>query len=97
MPACLVNQFFILVLQVRKTWCNDALNKGEDFRNVIFADESTVEMSSRRLFFHQPSSLIQKICARRPKPMHIRSVHKSNFLKFNPCLMLFCIQFRQTL
>ena len=36
--------FFILVLQVRKTWGNDALNKGKDFRNVIYADERTVEM-----------------------------------------------------
>lgn len=70
-----LNNFLILVLQVRKTWCNDALNKAEDFRNVIFADESTVEMSSSgRLFFHQPSSLIQKMCARRPKPKHAYKV-----------------------
>lgn len=48
-----------------------SLNNKEDFRNVIFVEESTVEKSSSgRLFFHQPGSKIQNICARRPKPNH---------------------------
>lgn len=61
---------------VRQSWCLDALNNKEDFRNIIFVDESTVEMSSSgRLFFHQPGSKVQKICARRPKPKHAYKVH----------------------
>lgn len=61
---------------VRQSWCLEALNNKEDFRNVIFVDESTVEMSSSgQLFFHQPESKIQKICARRPKPKHAYKVH----------------------
>lgn len=48
-------------IQVRQSWCLDALNNKEDFRNIIFVDESTVEMSSSgRLFFHQPGS--KKVC-----------------------------------
>nr|XP_022298720.1 uncharacterized protein LOC111107689 [Crassostrea virginica] len=38
--------------KVRKVWCTDALKNREDFRNVVFVDESTVEMSSF------PSSII---------------------------------------
>ena len=68
------NVLLLLIMQflwVRKIWCTDALNIREDFRHVVFVDESIVEMpSSGRLFFHQALSLMQKTCARRPKPTH---------------------------
>lgn len=80
----LLNTELFVELQVWQSWCLDALNNKEDFRNVIFVDESTVEMSSSgQLFFHQPESKIQKICARRPKPKHAYKVSK---MLINKCL-----------
>lgn len=61
---------------LRQSWCLDASNNKEDFRNDNFVDECAVNMSSSgRLFFLQPGSKIQKICAPRPKPRHAYKVH----------------------
>ena len=64
-------------LQERLTWCLNAVDKKEDFRNVIFTDETTVEMcSTGRLFFHQKSSDIQQKTSRRSRPKHAYKVNK---------------------
>ena len=56
-----VKVYHFFGLQERLTWCLNAIDKKEDFRNEIFTDETTVEMcSTRRLFFHQISSAIQQ-------------------------------------
>ena len=56
------------------TWCLNAVDKKEDFPNVIFTDETTVEMcSTGRLFFH---SDIQQKTSRRSRPKHAYKVNK---------------------
>ncbi|KAK3107311.1 hypothetical protein FSP39_011608 [Pinctada imbricata] len=61
--------------KVRMQWCLDALQSRDDFKDVIFVDESSVEMTSNgRLFFYKPSSDIQKKCDRKPKPKHAYKV-----------------------
>ena len=67
-------------LQERLTWCLNAVDKKEDFRNVIFTDENTVEMcSTGRLFFHQKSPDIQQKTSRRSRPKHAYKVNKCIF------------------
>ncbi|VDI24895.1 Hypothetical predicted protein [Mytilus galloprovincialis] len=56
---------------VRQDWCLNALDKKETFQNVIFTDETSVEIGSDgRLFFHKPNSALQCHPAKRPKPKH---------------------------
>lgn len=60
----------------RLQWCLKAVEDKEDFKNVIFTDETTVEMcSAGRLHFFQKSSEIQKKTSRRSRPKHAYKVH----------------------
>ena len=55
----------------RLDWCLSALDRKETFENVIFVDETTVEMSANgKLFFYQPNSNLQHLPARKQKPKH---------------------------
>ncbi|CAG2242342.1 unnamed protein product [Mytilus edulis] len=60
----------------RLQWCLAALERKDTFEDVIFTDESTIEMSSNgKLFFYLPSSNLQRIPAKRQKPKHAYKVH----------------------
>lgn len=48
----------------------------EDFANVIFADESSVEMNAHgKLFFHHSGEGIEMKTRKRSKPKHAYKVH----------------------
>ncbi|CAC5397765.1 unnamed protein product [Mytilus coruscus] len=71
---------------VRLDWCLNALDKKETFQNVIFTDETSVEIGSDgRRFFFKPTSALQCQPAKRPKPKHHYkdndSKHKSKSTK----------------
>ncbi|CAG2255532.1 unnamed protein product [Mytilus edulis] len=52
------------------------LSMKEKFLNVIFVDESTVEMTSNgRIFFYKPDSDLSQLPARKQKPKHSYKVH----------------------
>lgn len=57
------------------TWCLNALEKQDTFNDVVFTDESTIEMSANgKLFFYQPSSALQHLPAKKQKPKHAYKV-----------------------
>lgn len=61
---------------VRMQWCLDVLQTRERFRDVIFVDESCVEMCANgRIAFHQKSSDFEKKCNRIPRPKHSYKVN----------------------
>jgi hypothetical protein len=63
-------------IRIRRQWCLQQLVREETFKNVIFVDESTVEMcSSGRLFFHQYGSELDRLPAKAPKPKHSYKVN----------------------
>ena len=46
--------------KIREDWCLSALSRYETFSNVIFVDETCIEMgSSGRIFFHQKSMRLE--------------------------------------
>lgn len=48
----------------------------EDFANVIFADESSVEMNAHgKLFFHHSGEGMKMKTRKRSKPKHAYKVH----------------------
>ncbi|CAG2255601.1 unnamed protein product [Mytilus edulis] len=52
------------------------LSMKEKFLNVIFVDESTVELTSNgRMFFYKPDSDLSQLPARKQKPKHSYKVH----------------------
>lgn len=60
----------------RQNWCIEQLICREKFENVIFVDESTVEMcSAGRLFFHQNGSNLDRLPGKAPKPKHALKVN----------------------
>lgn len=60
----------------RLDWCLDQLISKDSFRDVIYVDESTVEMcSSGRLFFHRHGSNMDRLPAKAPKPKHSYKVN----------------------
>lgn len=60
----------------RLDWCLDQLTSKDSFRDVIYVDESTVEMcSSGRLFFHRHGSNMDRLPAKAPKPKHSYKVN----------------------
>ena len=55
----------------RENWCLEMLSLRETFRDVIFVDETSVEMSSTgRMFFYRADSNLEKLPAKAPKPKH---------------------------
>ena len=70
--------------QFRVEWCLEKLSCGDTFQDVIFVDESNVELSSTgRLSFYQVGSSISKVPSRAAKPKHsytVTSLFKSNSL-----------------
>lgn len=63
------------ICQVRIQWCLDVLQTRERFRDVIFVDESCVEMCANgKIAFHQKSSYFEKKCNRIRKPKHTKKV-----------------------
>ena len=60
---------------MRMNWCSDNLISGETFQNVIFVDETNVEMNSAaRLSFYKTGSSFDRIPARCAKPKHAYTV-----------------------
>ena len=57
--------------KIRVDWCLSALTRNETFSNVIFVDETCVEMcSSGRIFFHQKSMRLECPTLKVAKPKH---------------------------
>ena len=71
---------------LRVQWCLDKLASRETFKDVIFIDESCVEMnSSGRISFYQPGSLIECPTAKVAKPKHpykVRNFREAGQLGF---------------
>ncbi|KAK3107730.1 hypothetical protein FSP39_020962 [Pinctada imbricata] len=62
--------------EARLSWCLNALAVKETFHDVIFVDETTVEMcSSGRLHFYHSKSEMQRLPSKQPKPKHSYKVH----------------------
>ncbi|KAK3099483.1 hypothetical protein FSP39_005100 [Pinctada imbricata] len=61
----------------RKAWCCDAWHRRDTFEDVIFCDESSIEMNSNgRLFFHRERSAgFSKTTTKRSKPKHSYKVN----------------------
>ena len=60
---------------MRMNWCSDNLISGATFQNVIFVDETNVEMNSvARLSFYKTGSSYDRIPARCSKPKHAYTV-----------------------
>ncbi|XP_076075839.1 uncharacterized protein LOC143046565 [Mytilus galloprovincialis] len=60
----------------RKHWCLRALHMSDSFSDVIFVDETTVELSSTgRIHYFKRESEMQYISSKRPKPKHSYKVH----------------------
>ena len=60
----------------RLDWCIEKMNNKDTFRDVIFVDESTVEMcSSGRLFFYRNGSNLDRLPGKAPKPKHSYKVN----------------------
>lgn len=67
-------------------WCLDVLQTRERFRDVIFVDESCVEMCANgRIAFHQKSSDFEKKCNRIPRPKHSYKVHINLIKMYTVC------------
>ena len=57
-------------------WCLEKLAQEDYFLDVIFTDETSIEMSSSgKLFFYKPQSYFQKLPAKAPKPRHLYKVN----------------------
>lgn len=62
--------------RARKDWACKMYKEKEDFANVIFADESSVEMNAHgKLFFHHSGEGIEMKTRKRSKPKHAYKVH----------------------
>lgn len=62
----------------RVEWCLEKLKTKDTFQDVIFMDESNVELSSTgRLSFYQTGSALEKVPARTAKPKHSYTVSTS--------------------
>lgn len=58
-------------VRLRCDWCFQQLISKDTYPNVVYVDESTVEMcSSGRLVFHQHGSNLDRLPAKSPKPKH---------------------------
>ena len=69
---------------MRVDWCLNALRNRETFENVIFVDETCVEIqSSGRMFFYQQGSRIECPTLKVPKPKHPYKV-SLNWMVINP-------------
>ncbi|OWF48169.1 hypothetical protein KP79_PYT14452 [Mizuhopecten yessoensis] len=67
------NKFFCLVN--RYNFCINTLISLETFSNVIFVDETSVEMSSNgRMFFTQHGPSMDRLPSKAPKPKHAYKV-----------------------
>ena len=56
---------------MRMGWCSDNLISGETFQNVIFVDETNVEMNiAARLSFYKTGTSFDRVPARCAKPKH---------------------------
>ena len=59
----------------RLQWCLKMLINRETFSNVIFTDESSIEMSTNgKLKFFKPGSLMECVPNKAPKPKHALKV-----------------------
>ena len=59
----------------RLNWCSEMLLARETFSDVIFVDESNVEISSNaRMSFYKPTSSMDKVPRRCAKPKHAYTV-----------------------
>ncbi|KAK3108476.1 hypothetical protein FSP39_015728 [Pinctada imbricata] len=62
--------------KVRLEWCCKSLAEKDEFLDVIFTDESSVEMSSHGKFYFQNSApRLHQGTSKRPKPKHAYKVH----------------------
>ncbi|XP_062568676.1 uncharacterized protein LOC134230838 [Saccostrea cucullata] len=67
----------------RLEWCITQLIQKDSFQDVIYVDESTVEMcSSGRLFFHQDGSNLDRLPAKAPKPKHSYKVNVCSIMQY---------------
>lgn len=58
-------------------WACNAIKNKDNFRNVVFADETSVEMCSHgKLFFHQSRSGIEMKTRKRSRPKHAYKVSR---------------------
>lgn len=58
-------------------WACNAIKNKDNFRNVVFADETSVEMCSHgKLFFHQSRFGIEMKSWKRSRPKHAYKVSK---------------------
>lgn len=63
-------------VRLRCDWCFQQLISKDTYPNVVYVDESTVEMcSSGRLVFHQHGSNLDRLPAKSPKPKHSYKVN----------------------
>ena len=70
------------------------LSTKENFSDVVFVDETTVEMNSNgRLFFYKPDSELSKLPARKQKPKHSYKVSLKNTLCHMFVKIMFLILF----
>lgn len=62
--------------KARMEWACNAIKNNDNFRNVVFADETSVEMCSHgKLFFHQSRSGIEMKTRKRSRPKHAYKVN----------------------
>lgn len=60
----------------RLDWSIQEFHKKDTYENVIYVDETTVEMSScGRLYFYQPGSQLDRLPSKAPKPKHSYKVN----------------------
>lgn len=63
-------------VRLRCDWCFQQLISKDTYPNVVYVDESTVEMcSSGRLVFNQHGSNLDRLPAKSPKPKHSYKVN----------------------
>ena len=56
---------------IRIKWCLSMINERETFHNVVFVDESNVELNATgRLSFYQTGSSLDRMPSRVSKPKH---------------------------
>ena len=75
----MVLTFYISVIyrnqETRVQWCSRMLSTKENFKNVVFTDETTVEMNScGRTRFYKISPTLDSIPRKAPKPKHAYKV-----------------------
>ncbi|XP_062568931.1 uncharacterized protein LOC134245573 [Saccostrea cucullata] len=62
--------------RARMQWSCQMFRRQEDFHDVIFADESSVEMNAHgKLFFHHCTAGMQMSTRKRSRPKHAYKVH----------------------